>query len=70
MVRPQFITAQEIQKMLRISRSGAYALIRQMNSELEEAGYFTLRGKVPYRYFQKKIYGLDEADVNEFQQIG
>lgn len=55
--------------MLSISRSKAYAMVKQLNGELAEAGYITIPGKLPYRYFQKKIYGLDDADQTEFRQI-
>ena len=55
--------------MLSISRSKAYAMVKQLNGELAEAGYITIPGKLPYWYFQKKIYGLDDADQTEFRQI-
>ena len=58
-----------IQCMLSISRSKAYAMVKQLNGELAEAGYITIPGKLPYRYFQKKIYGLDDADQTDLRQI-
>ena len=35
------------------------AEVREMNQELENAGYNVIKGKVPVRYFQKKYYGCE-----------
>ncbi len=54
-----YITANEIMGILGIGRSKAYEIVRQMNEELEKAGYNVIKGKVPVRYFQKKYYGCE-----------
>ncbi len=54
-----YITASEIMGILGIGRSKAYEIVRQMNEELEKAGYNVIKGKVPVRYFQKKYYGCE-----------
>lgn len=54
-----YITAGEIMGILGIGRSKAYEIVRQMNEELEKAGYNIIKGKVPVRYFQKKYYGCE-----------
>ena len=32
-----------------------------LNKELEEQGYLTLRGKVPTKYFVKRFYGVEDT---------
>lgn len=54
-----YITANEIMGILGIGRSKAYEVVRQLNEELEKAGYNVIKGKVPVRYFQKKYYGCE-----------
>ena len=54
-----YITANEIMGILGIGQSKAYEIVRQMNEELEKAGYNVIKGKVPVRYFQKKYYGCE-----------
>ena len=57
-MRAQFITAEEVQKVLGVSRSKAYQIVQGMNRELRAAGYITIAGKCPIQYFQQKFYGL------------
>ena len=56
-IKVSYITANEIMEILGIGRSKAYDVVREMNQELENAGYNVIKGKVPVRYFQKKYYG-------------
>ena len=39
-----FYFVEDVMKMLGLSRSKAYSIIKQFNSELEEQGYFTVPG--------------------------
>ena len=57
-MRAQFITAEEVQQVLGVSRSTAYQIIQRMNRELKAAGYITIAGKCPIQYFKQKFYGL------------
>lgn len=52
-----FYNAEDIQMFLGISRSKAYCLIRNMNSELQQKGYIVIPGKVPKKYFSERYYG-------------
>ena len=52
-MKAQFITAQEIQKVMNISRSKSY-----QNKELKGMGYITIAGKCPIQFFKQKFYGL------------
>ena len=54
-IKVSYITANEIMEILGIGRSKAYDIVREMNQELENAGYNVIKGKVPVRYFQKKV---------------
>ena len=54
-----YYSANDIAKMLGISKSGAYSIIRKLNSELESRGYIVIQGKVSKAYFQEKWYGLN-----------
>ena len=49
-------------RTVRISRSKAYGVVRQLNDELKERGLITLNGKVSRKYFMEKIYGSDNVD--------
>lgn len=49
------ITAQEIMKLLSISRTSAYLLIRRLNNELQEKGKITLRGRTSRKYFKERM---------------
>ncbi|OUQ55785.1 ICEBs1 excisionase [Tyzzerella sp. An114] len=53
-----YITANELSEMLGISTGHAYKIIRQLNKELEQAGFIVISGKVPRRYFEKRWYGF------------
>ena len=57
-MRAQFVTAEEVQQVLGVSRSKAYQIIQAMNRELKGAGYITIAGKCPIQYFKQKFYGL------------
>ena len=41
--------------------TSAYEIIGNLNKELEEQGYLTLRGKVPTKYFVKRFYGVEDT---------
>ena len=61
-IKVSYITANEIMEILGIGRSKAYDIVREMNQELENAGYNVIKGKVPVRYFQKKYYANLSSD--------
>ena len=53
-----FMTAREVQDFLEVSRTTAYQLIAEMNTELQELGYRVQRGKINRQYFMEKYcYG-------------
>ena len=57
----KFLEVGDVMQILGISRSAAYKLMRQINSELEKNGYIVIHGKVSRKYFEERIYGMSDA---------
>lgn len=54
----QFVTVKEVQEAMGISEGKAYAVIRELNSQLRAKGFITIAGKVNKAYFEEKCcYG-------------
>lgn len=51
-----FMTVEEVAQELGVSKSYAYKIVRELNTELQKLGYMTVSGRVNTNYFQKKIY--------------
>ena len=58
-----FLKAADICELLEVKQTSAYEIIGNLNKELEEQGYLTLRGKVPTKYFVKRLYGEEDSFV-------
>lgn len=54
--KKMYISAEEIMEITGMGRSTAFAAVAKMNKELAEMGKYTVRGKVPRRFFQEKFY--------------
>jgi transposase len=52
----KFFSAQEVSKMLDVSISSAYRIIRELNYELKNNGKIIISGKISKRYFEEKLY--------------
>ena len=50
-------TAGELAELLGVSESKAYQYIKQMNAELAQKGFLTVRGKIPRTYADKRFFG-------------
>lgn len=57
----QFYGARDIMDLLGVSESKAYQIIRQLNDELSEKGFLTVRGKVPRAYLEERFFGMKAA---------
>ena len=66
----KFLEVGDVMQILGISRSAAYKLMRQINSELEKKGYIVIRGKVSRKYFEERIYGMSDAGYATGKKIG
>lgn len=56
-MKNNYYSVTEVQEILDVSKSKAYEIIRVFYEELKEKNYLVLRGKVPKKYFNEKIYG-------------
>ena len=54
MSEKSFMTVEEVAEELRVSKSKAYEIVRQLNAELKQKGYLTVAGRVNTRFFRKK----------------
>ena len=52
----KFLTADDVANMMNISKSTAYLVIKQLNSELHKQGKIIIHGKISRRYFEEKVY--------------
>ena len=57
-----FISEKEVAKELEVSDSFAYRLIRQLNDELEKKGFVVVKGKISRKYFEERVYGMNEME--------
>ena len=57
----KFLEVRDVMQILGISRSAAYKLMRQINSELEKKAYIVIRGKVSIKYYEERIYRMSDA---------
>ncbi len=55
--------AEEVAELLRISKGKSYAIIRDLNKELEQKGFITIAGKVPRKYLEERCYGIAEREA-------
>ena len=55
--------AEEVAELLRISKGKTYAIIRDLNKELEQKGFITIAGKVPRKYLEERCYGIAEREA-------
>ena len=67
-----FLKAADICELLEVKQTSAYEIIGNLNKELEEQGYLTLRGKVPTKYFVKRLWRTRSefvADTGHYRRI-
>ena len=55
MVEKSFMTVEEVAAELRVSKSKAYQIVRELNAELQKQGYSTVAGRVNATFFHKKV---------------
>ena len=55
-----YFDANQISKMLDISKASAYGIIRKLNDELEKKGFIVVHGKISKVYFNERWYGGTE----------
>lgn len=55
--RITMLSAKDVQKILQVSQAKAYGIIRSLNAELKEKGFYVLQGKINKDYFEERFYG-------------
>lgn len=55
MIGQNFMTVEEVAQELRVSKSKAYEVVRNLNRELQEMGYLTVAGRINATFFHKKV---------------
>ena len=60
MTNDLFMKVEDVAKELNVSKSYAYKIVRQLNSELKAKGFLTVSGRVSRQYFIEKLcYGFE-----------
>ncbi len=65
----EFYQVSDVMKMLGISQSKAYVIIRDLNKELKAKGYITINGKVPKLYFDERLYCSGSSSSKNSQKL-
>jgi hypothetical protein len=56
------MTMTDVKETLGVSESKAYKIIRQLNNEMKEKGFYTISGRVSRKYFEEVFYGIARAE--------
>ena len=56
-----FISAKEVARELEVSDSFDYRMVRKLNDELEKQGFVVVKGKISRKYFEERVYGMNET---------
>lgn len=57
-MKDRLLDVNEVAEILNRKQTYCYKVIRDLNNELKEKGFYINEGRVPKRYFEKRI-GLD-----------
>ncbi|MBA9087506.1 transcriptional antiterminator [Fontibacillus solani] len=52
----KFLKATDVARLLQVSETTAYRIIKQLNDELKEQGKIVIAGKISRKYFEEKVY--------------
>ena len=55
MENKSFMTVEEVSNELGVSKSYAYKVVRELNTELQKLGYLTVSGRGNTNFFRKKL---------------
>ena len=61
--------ADEIAKLLDVSKAFAYKVVRDLNNELKQRGYIVIAGKVSRRFFEERFYGFENENNTGDEKI-
>ena len=60
--RKMYLSVEDIAELFGLSVSFAYRVVERMNADLESKNYYVILGRVPTRYVEDKIYGLEYVE--------
>ena len=60
--RKRDLSVEEISELLGLSVSFAYRVVEKMNADLASKNYYVILGRIPTRYVEDKIYGLEHVE--------
>ena len=63
MAEKSFMTVEEVAAELRVSKSKAYQIVRELNAELQKQGYLTVAGRVNATFFHKKVSATNRQEL-------
>lgn len=60
----EFLDRDDVMRILDCSRNKAYTIIRDLNKEMQEEGYYVVQGKVNRKKFEDKfVYHGSKAEL-------
>ena len=60
--RKMYLSVEDVAEVFDISVSFAYRVVELMNADLASKNYYVILGRVPTRYIEDKIYGLEHVE--------
>ena len=60
--RKMYLSVEDVAEVFDISVSFAYRVVELMNADLANKNYYVILGRVPTRYVEDKIYGLEHVE--------
>lgn len=61
--RKMYLSVEDVAEVFDISVSFAYRVVERMNADLASKNYYVILGRVPTRYVEDKIYGLEHVEL-------
>ena len=59
--RKMYLSMEDVAEVFDILVSFAYRVVERMNADLASKNYYVILGRVPTRYVEDKIYGLEHV---------
>ena len=60
--RKMYLSMEDVAAVFDILVSFAYRVVERMNADLASKNYYVILGRVPTRYVEDKIYGLEHVE--------
>ena len=60
--RKMYLSVEDSAELFGLSVSFAYRVVERMNADLASKNYYVILGRVPTRYVEDKIYGLEHVE--------